>query len=362
MTSPLLLSVVLPTYARAELLRTTLQRLGDQTLDPSSYEIIVVDDGSPDNTEEVVRDAIAVARCRISYLRHENSGPGYTQNRGIRAASAPLILLLADDILVNRGALDAHVQTHSRFNDPRVAILGNVVQSPELRKNAFQRKWDPFELRRLTQHQALPYWMFWACNISLNREFMLEHGMFLDARGSAGAAAHEDVEVGHRLSRHGLKIVHEKAASAEHFHVESLDTAIRRSYQRGLNWQEAYDRMPNPELLIRQRLYGIGTLWRYRKALAGERRPYLVGPDRSMIRLTFELALRSLLFNAFTVEHGWMPLMRMAERRRWLESVMLPRFYRGVIVYYFRKAHRDRREQGQEALASMRGAARPNTE
>jgi len=352
MSSPLSLSVVLPTYARAEVLRTTLRHLWDQTLDPRTYEVIVVDDGSPDHTQAVVQQAISESPYQIAYLRHENSGPGYTQNRGIRAASAPLILLLADDIFMTRGALEAHVAAHAHHGDRRVAILGNVTQSPELRQSAFQRKWDPFELRRLEQHQELPYWMFWACNISFKRDFMLEHGMFLDARGSAGAAAHEDVEVGHRLSRHGLRIFHEKNASAHHYHPESLQTAIARSYQRGLNWHEAFERMPHPEMLIRQRMYGIGTLLRHHRALTGERRAHLLGADRSMPRLAIDAVLRSILFNRLTVPLGWTPLMKMAERHSLVEAAMRPRFYRGVVVYHFRKGARDAQKRGISAQSA----------
>lgn len=349
MASPLILSVVLPTYLRAEVLRKTLRHLVDQTLDARSYEVIVVDDGSTDHTGEVVRQAVSQATCRIAYLRHENRGPGYTQNRGILQASAPLILLLADDVFLTRGALEAHIAAHARHNDRRAAVLGNVLQSQELQQTVFQRKWDPFELRKLQQDQELPYWMFWACNVSLRRDFMLEHGMFREARGSAGPAAHEDVEVGHRLSQQGLRIFHEKAALGYHYHPESLEAAIARSYQRGLNWEEAFRRMPHAELLIRQRLHGIGTLITRRRELTGERRPYLLQADRSMVSLAIDVVLRSVLFNKLTVTCFWMPLLHLAERHRFLAALILPRFYRGVIVYHFRRGCSEQKHRSDGA-------------
>lgn len=338
MPPALSLSVVVATYARAEVLRRTLQHLADQSLAPELYEVIVIDDGSPDHTPELVQRFERYAPCRVTFLRHDNRGPGYTQNRGIRQASAPLVLLIADDIVLTRGALEAHVAAHARYEGSCVAILGNVLQAPELRQTAFQRRWDPFEFRTLKQGQELPYSMFWACNISLKRDFMIEHGMFRDAMGSAGPAAHEDVEVGHRLSQHGLRIFHEKAALGYHYHQESLETAISRSYQRGLNWDEAFRLMPNPELLIRQRLHGLGALITLRKELTGERRIHLLPGDRSMVRLAIDVMLRNVLFNGMTVPYVWMPLMRLAERNGLVAALIRPRFYRGVIVYYFRKA------------------------
>ncbi len=333
----MILSVVLATYARAEVLRNTLRHLADQTLDPRSYEVIVIDDGSPDHTTQVVEQARAEYACRITYLRHDNRGPGYTQNRGIRQAEGRLLLLIADDILLTRGALEAHVAAHERHDGRTVAILGNVCQSPELAQTVFQRNWDPFEMRRLDQDQALPYWLFWACNVSLKRDFMLEHGMFREERGSAGAAAHEDVELGHRLAQHGLQLFHEKGALGYHHHEESLETAIARSCQRGRNWPEAFDRMPHLELLIRQRTYGLGTLVRRRRELT-ERRQYLIGPERNIAVLAFSFVRRALLFNKVTVPYVWMPLMRLAERQSLVAALMRPSFYRGVLVYSFRRA------------------------
>jgi glycosyltransferase involved in cell wall biosynthesis len=337
---PLQLSVVLATYSRADVLLRNLECLARQTLPAEAFEVIVVDDGSPDRTEAVCREFVSRAPYKLTYLRHDNQGPGFTQNRGIREAKAPLILLIADDILLEGGALEAHLAAHSRYGDRRVAVLGNVRQSPELPATTFQRKWDPFELGRLPAHEELPYSMFWACNISIDRTFMLECGMFNEQRGPAGAAAHEDVEVGHRLSRHGLRLVHEPAALGYHFHPETLETAIARSYQRGQNWDAAFKRMPNPELVVRQRLHGFRTLIALRRALSERRRHFLPG-DRDVGRLMVELAFRTLLFNRLTVPAFWLPLLNAAERHQALAAWMHPRFYRGVIVHYFRQGYRD---------------------
>src|SRR5437868_15370592 len=91
------LSVVMATYNRAATIYETLQHLADQDIAPSEYEVIVIDDGSSDNTREVVESAQAWAPFKLTYLHHSNRGPGYTQNRGIALAAAPVLLLMADD-------------------------------------------------------------------------------------------------------------------------------------------------------------------------------------------------------------------------------------------------------------------------
>jgi glycosyltransferase involved in cell wall biosynthesis len=74
------LNVIIPTHNRAELLRTTISSVVDQTF--KDWEIIVVDDNSNDRTSDVVSSFIDE---RIKYIRNE--GPSIARNLGIAAAS-----------------------------------------------------------------------------------------------------------------------------------------------------------------------------------------------------------------------------------------------------------------------------------
>src|SRR5262249_17492022 len=92
-----LLSVVIPTYNRALRLPLALQSVVDAALDP--VEIVVVDDGSTDNTAEVVERFGRGVR----YVRQGNAGPAAARNRGIREARGDYILFLdSDDRLLPR--------------------------------------------------------------------------------------------------------------------------------------------------------------------------------------------------------------------------------------------------------------------
>jgi len=86
-------SVVIPTHNRAELLRRAIRSVLDQTY--GNLEIIVVDDASKDNLYEVVTD---FGDPRIQYIRHESSrGGSAARNTGIRAATGEFIAFLDDD-------------------------------------------------------------------------------------------------------------------------------------------------------------------------------------------------------------------------------------------------------------------------
>lgn len=77
----LLLSIIIPTYNRAHLIEHTLKSVLNQTC--TDFEVIIVDDGSTDNTEEVVKPYL---NEKVSYLKIPNSERGAARNKGTQAA------------------------------------------------------------------------------------------------------------------------------------------------------------------------------------------------------------------------------------------------------------------------------------
>lgn len=90
------ISVVVCTRNRAELLRSCLQSLIAQDLGQETLETIVVDDGSTDSTEEVVKQVSATG-APIRYFRQEHAGVNAARNAGIELARGEVIAFLDDD-------------------------------------------------------------------------------------------------------------------------------------------------------------------------------------------------------------------------------------------------------------------------
>jgi Glycosyl transferase family 2 len=84
-------SVIIPTYNRAELLRETLDSVLRQ--EGTDYEIIVVDDGSPEDLSQLAEEY----RTRVTFLRQENAGPSAARNRGAAAARGEYLAFLDSD-------------------------------------------------------------------------------------------------------------------------------------------------------------------------------------------------------------------------------------------------------------------------
>ena len=86
-------SVIIPTYNRVHLIRRAIQSVLNQTY--QDFEVIIVDDGSTDNTEEVVK---SFNDPRIRYIRHEkNKGAATARNTGIKAARGKFIAFQDSD-------------------------------------------------------------------------------------------------------------------------------------------------------------------------------------------------------------------------------------------------------------------------
>jgi glycosyltransferase involved in cell wall biosynthesis len=330
------LSVVIATFNRRDVLQQTLLRLTAQSLAPERFEVVVVDDGSTDGTSKMVEQVQEAVSYHLRYLHHGNRGPGHTQNVGIRAARHPLVLLLADDIWPSRGLLEGHLRGHESNPNDRIGVLGKVEQSPDLPETALHRRWDPFQYRRFEGRERLEGIYFHACNVSLKRDFLLRNGLFREHRG----AAHEDIELGYRLSQRGLEFAYVPEALGYHYHPETLDGICRRAYERGLNFGVLSDNVPREVVFP---LYKIATLE------AGARAFLSVLP-REMLRLP--------LFNRWTVGAFWIPVLRRAETSRIARTLAAGASYRGVAGYYLRAGCREsrRRARLREAPAQAAGS------
>ena len=104
-----LVSVIIPTYNRADLIGETLESVLAQTYRP--IEILVVDDGSTDDTESVVRsyEAKLTEGLALRYLRQEHSGAPTARNRGLADSGGDFIQFLDSDDTIAPGKLRAQV-------------------------------------------------------------------------------------------------------------------------------------------------------------------------------------------------------------------------------------------------------------
>jgi glycosyltransferase involved in cell wall biosynthesis len=112
-------SIVIPTYNRAHLIRQTIESVLAQ--EDADFEVIVVDDGSRDNTEEVVR---GLKDERVAYYRKENAERGAARNYGAARARGRYVNFFDSDDLLYPNHLTAARRVIESYGAPEIFHLG----------------------------------------------------------------------------------------------------------------------------------------------------------------------------------------------------------------------------------------------
>jgi len=120
-------SVVVPTCGRADLLNRCLEALTAQHIEPTAYEIVIVDDGPSHSTEHIVAEWTARTserRLDIFYIANRGlHGPAAARNRGWQAAHAPIVVFTDDDTVPTADWLKSGL---AQFDDDVDAIWGRI--------------------------------------------------------------------------------------------------------------------------------------------------------------------------------------------------------------------------------------------
>ncbi len=228
-------SVIIPTFNRRALLERALAALDKQDFDHSRFEVLVIDDGSSDDT--VARLADREFSFDFRLLRQANQGQGNARNRGVHEAHHDVIVFLGDDVFLGPHALAAHAARHERLRSmgERAAVLGHISWARGLRVSSFMR-WIgeqglQFGFALIDDPENVPFNFFYTSNISVDRSELLAAGLFDPRFKTYGW---EDIELGYRLAGRGVKIVYEPSAEAEHYHPTTVASFARRQYRAGV--------------------------------------------------------------------------------------------------------------------------------
>ncbi|HEX8619370.1 MAG TPA: glycosyltransferase family 2 protein [Thermoanaerobaculia bacterium] len=273
-------SVVIPTYNRLDMLLRVLDAL-EQQVDAPPFEVIVINDGSTDDTDRVMSQ-----RKGITFRTQPNGGPSHARNHGVSLAKGKFIVLIGDDTVPEPRFLAEHALIHRQADDDRlVACLGYTGWPRGERVTAFMDYINDYGLQfgyKLIEHGAIvPYNFFYTSNISLDRELLTEQPFDTTFPN----AAWEDIELAYRLDAQGLEIRYNAHAITRHYHPTTVDSFARRQYMVGKSGAIFYQKHPElahflgiHELETRTLADDAGLAKLRRKALLGERFRLLARP------------------------------------------------------------------------------------
>lgn len=186
MTTAPILSVVIPTCDRNELLTSCLECLasGRQTLDSSRYELIVSDDGKTDTSKVTIEEKFP----RVRWTRGPRRGPAANRNHGSHLAEGSWLVFTDDDCLPDREWLES---IYNEIEKGDIDVLEGKTIIPDKEDN-------PFKYGVENLHGGV----FWSCNLAIRRNTFVKLGEFDEDFLDPGG---EDMELAWRIKKAGLK-------------------------------------------------------------------------------------------------------------------------------------------------------------
>src|SRR5579884_2681030 len=118
-------TIQLCTYNRASLLERVLDACFEQTVAPQTYEVVLVNDGSTDETPAVIARAQQRAACTFTVVNQANSGLARGRNAGIARANGERIVFIDDDVLPLPNFVEEHLRSHAR--SPLSIVRGAAI-------------------------------------------------------------------------------------------------------------------------------------------------------------------------------------------------------------------------------------------
>lgn len=255
------LSVIMPTFRRVETLERTLRSYEAQTGATGLFELIVVDDGSLDETRNTLQSFVEKTALSVGCAGlAANAGPAVARNTALGMVRGSLILIMGDDIEISPDFLAGHLAWHQTHPAVEDAVLGYVTWPPGLNATPFMKWLEGGGRHHFFNYQDMPSGgrvagtYFYTCNVSLKRDLLFRTELF-DA--TFLYASQEDLELGHRLERAGMRLHFERGLAAYHWHYLTVAGIARRSYVHGYSARQFWARVPDPSSRLRKWLRSI---------------------------------------------------------------------------------------------------------
>ncbi|HEX4490320.1 MAG TPA: glycosyltransferase [Acidimicrobiia bacterium] len=195
------ISVVIPTFCRANRLRRLVAALEQQTLARDRFEVVVVDNASTDDTPRALRELVARSPLTLRTLVETTPGPAATRNAGWKAARGEVIAFVDDDCVPDPDWLSSGLDAMRA--DARLGVVQGQTRKPEGEPLGDWSVW-----RQITA--PTPY--FEACNIFYRRAALAETPGFDEGIGNYG----EDCAAGWAVIAAGWRRGFAEAALAYH--------------------------------------------------------------------------------------------------------------------------------------------------
>jgi glycosyltransferase involved in cell wall biosynthesis len=226
-------SVVIPAYNAESTIGQAVEQSFAQAREPLEIEVIVVDDGSKDDTAKVAESAGATV------IRQENAGPAAARNRGWESATGQVICFTDSDCIPVADWLENLLDG---FNESQV---GAVAGSYEIANtNSWLARWVHREI--VERHRKMPGFIraFGSYNLAIPRYVLRATGGFNPTYRQASG---EDNDFSYRIIKEGWRIAFRPQAKVAHYHPEKVWKYLLEQYRHGFWRAKLYK--DHPEMI-----------------------------------------------------------------------------------------------------------------
>jgi glycosyltransferase involved in cell wall biosynthesis len=224
-------SVVIPAYNAQKTIAKTVEQSVAQAKGPIEVEVVVVDDGSHDNT------AIIAESAGATVIRQENAGPATARNQGWRSATGKIICFTDADCVPIAGWLENLLGGFSKGK------VGAVAGSYEIANaSSWLAQWVHQEI--IERHKRMPPFVraFGSYNVAIPR-YVLEATGGFDPKYRR--ASGEDNDLSYRIIKKGYRIAFRPQAKVAHYHPETVWKYLMEQYRHGFWRAKLYQEHPD---------------------------------------------------------------------------------------------------------------------
>ncbi|MCD4653747.1 exopolysaccharide biosynthesis polyprenyl glycosylphosphotransferase [bacterium] len=224
-------SVIIPAYNAESSIVRCLDALKNQSIRRDMYEIIVVDDGSTDETGDLARQAGAKVFCQ------ENQGPAMARNHGVEQAKGDIIVFTDSDCIADTEFLDEMIKP---FSDPTIVGVKGAYRTKQKRLWARFAQVEFMErYAKLSRSKSIDFVDSYAA--AFRKNIFSQVGGF-DAHFPV--ANNEDVDLSYKIARLGHPMVFNPKAIVYHTHPDAMKRYLKLKFSRAYWRMLVYRRFP----------------------------------------------------------------------------------------------------------------------
>jgi glycosyltransferase involved in cell wall biosynthesis len=214
-----LISIIVPAFNAEKTIKSCIESILQQEFE-EEFELIVVDDGSKDNTA-----TIAKSFKEVKILQQKNSGPAVARNNGAKQARGEIIVFTDSDCIAAQDWLREMI---APFAEKKIVAVQGAYKTKQKSLIArFEQTDIEYRYERMKRVKSLDW--IGSYSAAFRKKTFLDFGGFDE---SFPIASGEDPELSYRIAMSGAKLVFNPKAIVFHLHPDKLSKYLRTKFFR----------------------------------------------------------------------------------------------------------------------------------